>query len=467
GPVLQPYKMLIIGQRSDAAKVANPGISGNTVHRITSTSDAIALCGRGSIGHNQARASYASNTSTARYLAVVDDDAAGAFAASAIVFSGPATENGTISLWVHGVRVPVGVTDGDTDATMAANAEIAIAANPALMVTAAAVTATLTVTSRHKGEVGNTLDLRHSYADGESLPEGVGLTIPAMAGGTSNPSLTALIAALGDVWYHVWTHPYTDAVSLATIENELASRFGYERSIDGVSITSASGSFGTLVALGDSRNSPHQSIVAQAGPSPLTPPLEFAAEVAAIIAREGEIAPQRPFTTLAMVNALQVAEGDQFTEQERNFFLFDGIATTKSSDGGKVRLERIITTYQTNDAGSPDTAYLQLNTLLQLMYARFSWKAEVARTYPRHNVAQTGTVVGFGQAVVTPRDIRALALGWHKKLQALAIVQDYAQFERDLVVQLSETDNNRIDFILPPTLIPGLYVLATQLIFRF
>ena len=149
---------------------------------------------------------------------------------------------------------------------MAANAEAAIAGALDLPITAAAATATLTATFRHKGEVGNSLDIRHSVTDGESLPAGVGLAITPMSGGTSNPSLTALMAELGDVQYHIWAHPYSDAVSLTTIEQELASRFTYERSIDGVAITSAVGTFGVLAALGDSRNSKHSSIVAQAIP---------------------------------------------------------------------------------------------------------------------------------------------------------------------------------------------------------
>ena len=69
----------------------------------------------------------------------------------------------------------------------------------------------ITLHACNKGACGNDLDLRHSYQDGEALPAGTGVACSAMSAGTTNPTLTALIAAMGDRWFHVLAHPYTDA----------------------------------------------------------------------------------------------------------------------------------------------------------------------------------------------------------------------------------------------------------------
>src|SRR6185503_4874888 len=103
------------------------------------------------------------------------------------------------------------------------------------------------------------------------------LTFTQLASGATNPTLTNLLAAMGDMWFHIWAQPYTDSTSLTAIEGELADRFGPMRMIDGVAFTSTSGSTSTLTTLGDARNSPHSAIVAQPGATPITPAMEFAA----------------------------------------------------------------------------------------------------------------------------------------------------------------------------------------------
>jgi phage tail sheath gpL-like len=322
------------------------------------------------------------------------------------------------------------------------------------------------VTFRHKGLAGNSYNIRHSYSDGEELPAGVGLTIVQPTGGATNPTLTTLIAAMGDIWFQVWTHPYTDSTSLTAIENELSSRFGPMRMIDGVAITSSAGSHSTLTTLGDGRNSPHSVIVAQSGETPLTPPLEFAAEVAGLVARFGSADPARPFQTLAMSNALPPAEADWFTLEERNLLLFDGIATTRVGAGGVVQLDRIITTYQENAAGADDTAYMDATTMLTLLYLRYSFRTRIQTRYPRHKLASDGTRFGQGQAVITPKLGKAEAVGWFREMEELGLVENFDQFKEDLVVERNGSDPNRLDFLLPPDLINQFMVGATKLAFR-
>ena len=279
GPALLPYRVLILGQ-----KLAAGPWTANTVQKATSVEQVIAGAGRGSILHRMALAYFANNRFTETWFGVLSDDGAGVAATGTITVTGPATAAGTLHLYLGGTRVSVAVANGAVQNDIATAIAAAINAAADLPVTAAAATNVVTVTFRHKGLSGNSFDMRLNYQDGEATPAGVSVVIVALASGTTSPALATLIAALGDTWYQVVIHLYSDATSLTSIEAELASRFGPMRMIDGVAITSAVGTQAALGTLGDGRNSPHSCIVAQPGKNPLTPPMEFAAAVGAVIA---------------------------------------------------------------------------------------------------------------------------------------------------------------------------------------
>jgi phage tail sheath gpL-like len=461
GPALLAYRMLIIGQKTSAGSA-----TANTLHKVTSVEDVIELAGRGSMLHRQAVAAFASNKMTEKWIGVLADDAGGVAAVRTITVTGPATAAGTIALYLGGRRVSVAVASGDVQNDIATAIEAALDADLDLPVTASVATNVVTITFRHKGVVGNSYDIRDSYRDGEALPAGVSLAYASTVTGTTNPALTSLIAAMGDSWFQILTHPYTDATSLSAIEAELADRFGSMRMIDGLAITSASGSHGTLTTLGDGRNSPHSVILAQPGENPLTPPMEFAAEAAGIVARYGAADPARPFQTLPMTHALPPAEADLFTLEERNLQLYDGVATSRVGAGGVVQLDRVITTYQENGAGADDTAYLDATTMLTLLYLRYSFRVRVQTRYPRHKLAADGTRFGPGQAVITPLLGKAEAVSWFRQMEELGLVEGFDQFKADLVVERNVLDPNRLDFLLPPDLINQLVVTAAKIAFR-
>jgi phage tail sheath gpL-like len=241
----------------------------------------------------------------------------------------------------------------------------------------------------------------------------------------------------------------------------MASRFGPLRMIDGVAFTAKNDSVANLGTLGDGRNSPHSSIVAT-NHSP-TPPFEYAAHVAGVAALYGNADPARPFQTLSLSWVKAPAESDLFTIEERNLLLFDGISTTRVAAGGVVQIERLCTTYKTNAAGSADTSYYDVTTMLTLLYARYSFRNKLQTKYPRHKVANDGVRVGAGQAVVTPKSLKAEALLWFRELESLGLFENFDQFKTDLVVERNEIDPNRVDFLLPPDLINQFVIGAAKI----
>ncbi len=322
----------------------------------------------------------------------------------------------------------------------------------------------VTVHFNHQGDVGDELDLRYNYQAEEELPAGVTLTVGDMANGTSNPSLTAAIAALGDTWFNVIANPYTDSTSLSALETELADRFGPSRMIDGVAIAAKDDTVGNLGTLGDSRNSPH-SVIVEATAEPM-PSYEKAAQVAAQVALEGSANPSRPFHTLPLPGLLAPAETDKLTQAERNTLLYDGISTTKADFSGNVVIERLITTYKTNAAGASDTSYLRLETMLTLMYLRYTLRQRFLTKFPRHKLGDDTVRPAPGQPILTPKIAKAECVAWFQQMQELGHVRNLDQFKEDLVVQVSSTDPDRLEFLVPPTLMGQFVVGAAALQFR-
>jgi phage tail sheath gpL-like len=460
GPALLAYRALLIGQKITAGTG-----TADALYRVTSADDVVTYAGRGSMLHRMALAYFAANKSTETWIGVLADDGSGVAATGTMTVTGPATAAGTLALYIGGTLVRVAVTSGMTAnqcATAIGAAVGLVGGSTNLPVYAAVSTNVVTLHAKNKGECGNDIDVRLNY-QGEKTPAGIAVAIVGMASGATNPDLDGLIATLGDQWFHVLAHPYTDATSLTALEAELSSRNGPLRMVDGVAITATALSYSSAATLGDSRNSPHNVIV-RAGRFP-TPPMEVAAHLAGVVAYHSAIDPARPLQTLPLPWIKAPADADRDTLEERNLLLYDGISTMNIAAGDLVQIERLITTYQENASGSEDTAYLSVETLFTLMYARFSFRARMSSRYPRHKLANDGTRFASGQAVMTPKLGRAEAIAWFRELEDIGLFEGFEQFKTDLVVERNVSDPNRLDFLLPPDLINMLVVSAAKVQF--
>ena len=125
----------------------------------------------------------------------------------------------------------------------------------------------------------------------------------------------------------------------------------------------------------------------------------------------------------------------------------------------------MITTYQLNGAGAPDTSYLDLNTVLTLSYLRYDWRTFIASRYPRHKLASDDVRPAPGQAIITPSIGKAEAVSRFAQWQDLGLVEGIEQFKTDLIVERNSQDPNRLDFLLPPDIINQLRIAATQIQF--
>lgn len=452
-----PSKILVIGTRAAAGSVAQA-----IPKMVLSTSQAEDFWGRGSMLSHMFQALKRANPYTEVWGIALDENAAGVKATGTITVTGPATESGTINLLIGGRSVQVGVTSGDAQNAIAAAINAAVNANTDLAVTSGVADNVVTLTARHKGTYGNFIDVRENYHFGERTPKGVANAIVAMSAGATNPDLTTAIAAIGNEQYSTLVVGYEDAANLTKLETELLNRWGPLQQKEGQAFTGFAGTHAAAVTQGDSRNSPFNTICG-AGKSP-TPWWEWAAAWGAVDAFEPD--PARPRQTLPLPGILPPAPQDRYTREERDILLNHGIATYLVDAGGTVLIERTITTYKTNAFGVADISYLDIETMRTLAYLRYTVRARIALRFPRCKLANDGTRVGAGQAIVTPLVIRAELCALFREWEEAGLAEGFEQFKADLVVERNATDPNRLDAIIPPDVVNQFRVFAGKVQFR-
>ena len=457
GTALQTYRSLLIGQKLAAG--TTPAL---TPTRITSAQQAATMFGAGSMLHNMAEAYFANNSFTETWAVALDDNGAHVQATTTVVVAGTPSAAGTLALYIAGRLVQVGVSTVSTATTIATALAAAINANTSLPVTATSSTGTVTITAKHRGIIGNGIDLRLNYA-GETTPAGLTVTVNTMASGSGNPDLTTVWAAIAANQYHIIANPYTDTTSLGALESELVRRAGPLVQQDGMAFSAVAGNFAAATGLGAGRNNQFSSIMATNGsPSPV---YEWAAAVAGDVAFYGQIDPARPFKTLTIGFVRPGLPAVRFSLSERDQLLKSGISTHVVGIDGTIQIERLITTYQTSPLGVVDPSYLDVNTLLTLSYLRFDTRTMLLSKYPRHKLANDGTRYGPGQAIVTPKTVKAELINRARQWEELGLVENAEGFKSGLIVERNAQDATRLDILLSPDLVNQLQVMGVQIKF--
>jgi len=455
---------LIIGNKL-AAGTAAAGVP----VLVDSAGQARGLFGEGSVLFDMVEAYRRNDAFSELWCLPLDDDGA-ATAATWTLTIAPlvttATADGAVYLYIDGRRVVASVTSGDSETVIAAAIAAAITAADDMPVTAVAALGVVTLTAKHAGAFASYSDVRFNYRAGESFPAGVTDIAIASVPGTVNPALSGVAAILGDGLYDSIGIPYRDATSLSEIGALLdaaTGRWAWNRRIYGHAYTAATDSVAALGSIA-SINDEHVTVIG------LDPVAAAPWQVTgAVMGRAGQSLatdPARPVQTLDLVGILPPARSAKFTQGQRNTLLFDGVATTYSGADGVVRIERLISTYQTDAFGAANDAFLDANTLYTLM--RFNRRIEsmIVSSYPRYKLADNDTPIAEGQAIVTPNLLKGSLIAEYSAMVGLGWVENEAAFASSLIVQRSPTDPNRVDCLVEPDLINQLRVFAVQNRFR-
>jgi phage tail sheath gpL-like len=367
-------RALIVSQQSAAATA-----TADTPIQVQTQEDAATLFGRGSYCHAMVKAYRDNDPFGELWVCPVADDGAAVDNTHSLTIGGPATENGTISLYIGGYLVTTTVTNGDAANTIATNmnADIVAAAleNP-ITVAATVVPPVVTLTSVNGGAVGNNLDVRVNYlgaAGGEELPAGVTVGIVNNATGATNPTLTTALANLGDDLYDYIMHPWIDVTSTTaflTLLEDTTGRWAPDRQIYGHAFTSAVGAVAALTAITNAISalvSPQHHTVFGFNDSPSSP-WEWTAAHVGQIAKSSKALPSRPYQTLVPIGMKAPPSGvGRWSAAEKQTLLDNGVSVSAVATETTVKIDRVVSNYLTTPGGQADRAYKDVTTLYTLM----------------------------------------------------------------------------------------------------
>ena len=395
----------------------------------------------------------------------IDELSSGTAGTITLTAAGTSTAAGVFYVEIDGRHVECSIPSGTAAAAAGPLLDAAIKAHSEyarMQYTSAAVGAIVTLTRKWKG-IATALPIAN-YNPTESLPAGLTLAIAAGTAGAGNPDAAEIITVMGDEQYDHIAWPFTDATNLGLIESEMVSRFGGERQIDGLLFAAGSGSLGTLTTLGNSRNSPHLSVM-DAGLSPHATWI-WAAECAAL-ASKAYLNPSAGITGAAFrMNVKPSVKASQRTRTEQNGLLYDGVSTHKVDSGGNVYIQRLITTYQTNSNAIVDASYLKVETMHQISNIRKSRRDFVETKYEGWMKADSSDDLPPGLPVATPEIIKGDALGQFRVWRGLGLVQGSEDaFLAGYIIETDTTDTNRYREQMTPYLMQQMFGISGKISF--
>jgi len=289
------------------------------------------------------------------------------------------------------------------------------------------------LTALHKGLALNDIDIRFNYygaQNGKVTPAGVGTTVTTFSGGTTNPTLTTLLANLGVQLFDYIALPYTDTTSLNSLQtflSDASGRWAAENMLYGHVFSAYRGTFSNQTTFGTGRNDQHASILGFYD-SPTPAWLEASDWCAAHVIRL-RVNPAQGVATQPL-NLLAPPIASQLDPGERNTLLFDGISTFTVGAGGGCEIDRSITTYQSNASGQPDDSYLNTNIMFQAMYAARYISAQVTSQFivPGKILVSNGTPIGPGSPATTPSAMLGSVIAVYAYLASIFVVQNVQKF---------------------------------------
>lgn len=454
--------MLIIGQR-----LASGSVAANVEKSFTSVAQAELYWGRGAMLTEQVRIALDNDPQVEMRGIALDDNPAGVAATGSLDVTAAATATGTLTVDIDGITAQTAITSAQADTSIATAIAAIITAETRFPVTAVVNgvdPALVDLTCKWKGETGNDIPINISFVQGGNEITGVPITITAMAGGSGNPDISSVIAAMGDEWYHTIVTPYTDAANMTLLEAELERRWGPMVAIASLAFAAKRGTQAALSTYGNTRND-HRVSCMGTGLAPQSPALWAAAN--GVVASDALADnPSRQLRTLALRGIRPPQRADIFTREERDILLYDGISTYTVDTGGIVRIDRQITMYQHNTSGIADDSYLDIMTPALNIEIRFRQVQRITSRFARSNLAEDDEVFVTNDSIVTPSLAKAELLALYREFMALGWCEDFESYKKSLKVFIGDGqrggNRNRLNIQDQPNYVNNLMIWAQQ-----
>lgn len=431
-------KMLIVAQRLAAGAVA-----ALVPTQIFSDAEAAAAFGNGSNAHLMCRAAITANPYLQLSVCALDDMVAGAAATGTITITGPATGPGVLRQRIGNrtIEIAIATATAANDIAAALNTELAKYAD--LPVTAGVLANAITLTAKHKGTIGNLVDIST-----EVTAAGVAAAVVAMANGATDPDTATAYAEVFAERYDIIAIPYVDATAIGALKTHLDSVSGPMEQRPGIGVYSLDSALATATTLAPTINGGRITNGFLRGTK--SPSYEVAAAYAAEIAFEED--PAMPLNTLPLIGIAAPDITQRLSRTEQESCLANGVTPFEVGPGEVVQIVRAITTYTKDANGIADVSLLDLTTIRTLDYVRKACRERIALRFPRAKLSSK----------TAPR-VRSELIDVLLKLEELEIVENVRENLPGLIVERNAQDPNRLDAKIPADIVNGLHVFAGRI----
>lgn len=408
--------------------------------QIYDDEQAALLCGYGSQAHRMARAAITANRYCDLSLLPVADASAGLAASGSLSITGSATGQGVLSLSIAGGHIAIAVAAADTAAASATALALAINSEAILPLTASAEEGLVTLTAKNKGTLGNAIHLNYT----NTVP-GLTCTLTAMAGGQTDPDLSAALGTVFASDYNIYCIPWATQEQLTALRNHLdaVSHPLEQRGAIGVSASTAS--LAQCTSLAGSINSGRITLACLPATDTHSP--EIAAAYAAVLAFEED--PARPLNTLVLagINVPPIAQ--RLGRNEQEVALKNGTTPLETGPGNTVQIVRAVSTYTLNAEGITDIALLDITTIRTLDYVRKAVRERISLRFPREKLSAR-----------TSAKVRSEILDVLRKMEELEILEEVETNAEAVICERDLQDPNRLNARIPADVVNGLHVFA-------
>jgi len=452
---VQDRRVLIVSQKLAAGTAVNGALIEN-INALTNV-EVNTLFGQRSVVAGMARSAQrvlSGITPQPQIDVIALADNGSAVKATAVIdFTGPATEAGEITITIGSKTdhtFVIAVADTDTATIIATALVAAITADADAPFTAAFSVGEVTITAENGGTIPNTWGTSF-----EGAVVGVTTVLTTeWSGGATDPILTTVFDPITDV--RETTIIWPEAYSLAVLQIELDSRFNVSDNVlDGVGISVHSDTATNLKSVVSALNS--ESVVVFGNTRDITGgftnkkgPGIF--ELSDIIATEigiiralrltedasitqfvnsagspedafgGIHISSKPYHNTILPNISVPPPGEYFNQVEQADLIDNAISVLGANRASNaVVLGTVVTTYLTDTAGNPDTAFKFLNTVDQVSIIREFYVNNLQSRYSQSRLTDGAITVGF--ALENEDSIRGFCVQLYQELAAEVITQ--------------------------------------------
>ena len=244
-------------------------------------------------------------------------------------------------------------------------------------------------------------------------------------------------------------------------ESVLTPRWQYDGdALYGHAIYAVTGaSVNAIIATVANRNDSHETVI---GINTPTNAAEVAAAVAAVAARELDADVNRPLRTVQVRGISAPAAGKAFSLQEQDVLLNNKVATLTIDAFGGVFIERLVTTYNTDENGNISRRYLDYEKMATLAYVFRDIKRYVEATYSRAKITPELPALIKDSHLHSPASIKTDLVARYAELAERGLVEDVDGFEEALTVEIAANDETRVNVVMPVNAVDGLRIFAVK-----